>query len=316
MTTTAQATATIEEPSVVPQANGLYPMRVVSRLTGLTADTIRVWERRYGAVAPDRTEGNKRRYNGKQVRRLVLLRRATELGHSIGQVARLRDEELRRIIGETSPDIGSQVSLYAALVEDYLGAIMNFEVQRAESILTRTAAILPPMTLTLEVIVPLMRRVGEAWNAKQLRISHEHLISGQLRSLLGTLMRHTEPAPGAPRIIVATPPGHLHEFGAIIGAFMAASRGFEPIYLGTHMPFNEVSEAADQANASMVLLSIARDCEPGEHQSLIAGIESVARRHEVWVGIPQEHDLASVELPAKVLHEYEHLDSLLASSKR
>ena len=309
MTSTAPITDAAQEP------NGLYPMRVVSRLTGLTADTIRVWERRYGAVAPDRTEGNKRRYNGSQVRRLVLLRRATELGHSIGQVARLRDEELRRIIGETSPDIGSQVSLYAALVEDYLGAVIHFEVQRAESILTRTAAILPPMTLTLEVIVPLMRRVGEAWNAKQLRISHEHIISGQLRSLLGTLMRHTEPKPGAPRILVATPPGHLHEFGAIIGAVKAASRGYEPIYLGTHMPFAEVAEAADQANASVVLLSIARDCEPGEHPSLIAGIEQVARRHEVWVGIPADHDLAKIDLPAKVLHEYEQLDSLLVSSK-
>ena len=291
-------------------------MRVVSRLTGLTADTIRVWERRYGAVEPDRTEGNKRRYNGSQVRRLVLLRRATELGHSIGQVARLRDEDLRRIIGETSPDIGSQVSLYAALVEDYLGAVINYEVQRAESILTRTAAILPPMTLTLEVIVPLMRRVGEAWNADQLRISHEHIISGQLRSLLGTLMRHTEPAPGATRIIVATPPRHLHEFGAIIGAFMAASRGFEPIYLGTHMPYEEIAEAADQANASLVLLSIARDSEPGEQQSIIAGIESIARRHEVWLGLPGTHELANVQLPAKILHQYEDLDALLVSNNR
>lgn len=306
---------TATESNGAQEPNGLYPMRVVSRLTGLTADTIRVWERRYGAVSPDRTEGNKRRYNGSQVRRLVLLRRATELGHSIGQVARLRDEDLRRIIGETSPDIGSQVSLYAALVEDYLGAIVNFEVQRAESILTRTAAILPPMTLTLEVIVPLMRRVGEAWHSGQIRISHEHIISGQLRSLLGTLLRHEEPAPGAPRIIVATPPRHLHEFGAIIGAFMAASRGYEPIYLGTHMPFEEISEAAEQANASVVLLSIARDSQPAEIQSLIAGVELIARRHEVWLGIPEEHDLAKVTLPAKVLHEYEHLDSLLATSK-
>ena len=289
-------------------------MRVVSRLTGLTADTIRVWERRYGAVAPERTEGNKRRYDGNQVRRLVLLRRATELGHSIGQVARLRDDELRGIIGETSPDIGSQVSLYAALVEDYMDAILSFDVQRGESILTRTAAILPPMTLTLEVIVPLMRRVGEAWIAGQLRISHEHVISGQLRSLLGTLMRQTETAPGAKRIIVATPPGHLHEFGAIIGAFMAASRGFEPIYLGTHMPFDEMSDAADMAGATTILLSIARDCEPGEQTSLISGIELLARKHEVWVGVPENHDLAALELPAKMLYRYEDLDQTLASA--
>jgi DNA-binding transcriptional MerR regulator len=299
--------------STAEETNGLYPMRVVSRLTGLTADTIRVWERRYGAVDPERTDGNKRRYSGEHVRRLVLLRRATELGHSIGQVASLHDEELRRIIGETGPDIDSQVSLYDALVEDYFRAILSFDVQRAESILTRTAAILPPMTLTLEVIVPLMRRVGEAWLRNELRVSHEHIISGQLRSLLGTLMRHAEPRPGAPRIIVATPPKHLHEFGAIIGAFMAASRGYEPIYLGTHMPFDEMSEAAHQAGASIILLSIARNCEPGEHLSLVAGIESLARRHEVWLGLPEGHELSRNRLPAKLLYRYEDLDALMVS---
>ena len=298
------------------EPNGLYPMRVVSRLTGLTADTIRVWERRYGAVDPGRTEGNKRRYSGSHVRRLVLLRRATELGHSIGQVATLRDDDLKRIIGETSRDVGSQVSLYAALIEDYVQAITRYDVQKAESILTRTAAVLSPMTLTLEVIVPLMRRVGEAWNAGELRVSHEHIISGQLRSLLGTLMHHTETVPGAPRIIVATPPGHLHEFGAIIGAFMAASRGYEPIYLGTHMPFPEISEAAEQAGASLILLSIARDCEPGEVTSLIAGVESLGRKHEVWLGIPEDHPLGQCGLPAKLLYRYEDLDGLLARQMR
>ena len=95
--------------TIVTELGGLYPMRVVSRLTGLTADTIRVWERRYQAVKPERTRGNKRRYTGSQVRRLVLLRRATELGHSIGQVAPLPDEDLHRIIGETTPDPDSDI---------------------------------------------------------------------------------------------------------------------------------------------------------------------------------------------------------------
>jgi DNA-binding transcriptional MerR regulator len=297
----------------VKEMSGLYPMRVVSRLTGLSADTIRVWERRYGAVAPDRTDGNKRRYSGGHVHRLVLLRRATELGHSIGQVVQLPDAELRRLIGESSPDVGSQVSLYAAIVEDYLKAVLEYDVRRAESILTRTAAILPPMTLTLEVIVPLMRRVGEAWIADQIRIAHEHIISGQLRSLLGTLMRHEQPASGAPRIIVATPPRHLHEFGAIIGAFMAAGRGFEPIYLGTHMPLEEIAEAAEQSGAALVLLSIARDCEPGEAQELIAGISSLAKQHEVWLGIPEHHELSRFPLPVRLLHRYEDLDVALTS---
>lgn len=296
----------------VKEIAGLYPMRVVSRLTGLTADTIRVWERRYAAVEPDRTQGNKRRYSGAEVRRLVLLRRATELGHSIGEVARLRDEELRRIIGQTSPDVRTQASLYAAIVEDYFQAIFDYDVQRAESVLTRTAAILPPMTLTLEVIVPLMRQVGEAWRSGRLRISHEHIISGQLRSLIGTLLRHVEPGAGAPRLIVATPPGHLHEFGAIIGAFIAASRGFEPIYLGPHVPLADIADAAEQSGASLVILSIVRDCEAAEQESLIEGLKSLAKEREVWLGIPEGNGLAKAALPVKVMHRYEDLDRALS----
>jgi methanogenic corrinoid protein MtbC1 len=168
------------------------------------------------------------------------------------------------------------------------------------------------MTLTLEVIVPLMRRVGEAWSSKQLRISHEHIISGQLRSLLGALMRHVDPVRGASRIIVATPPGHLHEFGAIIGAFMAASRGYEPIYLGTHMPFDEIADAAEQSGAKLILLSIARDCDLGERQRLIEGMEGLSARFEVWLGLPHEHELAAYRLPARILHRYEDLDVALA----
>ncbi|MGB3049597.1 MAG: MerR family transcriptional regulator [Polyangiales bacterium] len=299
----------------VTELSGLYPMRVVSRLSGLTADTIRVWERRYQAVNPERTGGNKRRYSGSQVRRLVLLRRATELGHSIGQVARLQDDDLRRIIGETTQEVTGHKSIYDAVIEDYLGAVFRFDVQGAEAILTRTAAIVPPLKLTLEVLVPLMRRVGEAWHEGELKIPHEHIISGQLRSLLGTLMRHVEPVVGSPRILVTTPPNHLHEFGAIIGAFMAASRGFEPVYLGANTPFEDISDAATESGSALILLSIARECSPPERESLLAGLGSLSRNHEVWVGIPDGHKLMASNVPATVFHQYDELDRALLSYK-
>lgn len=299
----------------VTELSGLYPMRVVSRLSGLTADTIRVWERRYQAVNPERTGGNKRRYSGSQVRRLVLLRRATELGHSIGQVARLHDDDLRQIIGETTQELTRHKSIYEAVIEDYLAAVFRFDVQAAEAILSRTAAIVPPLKLTLDVMVPLMRRVGEAWHDGQLKIHHEHIISGQLRSLLGTLMRHVEPVVGAPRILVTTPPGHLHEFGAIIGAFMAASRGFEPIYLGANTPFEDISDATTESGSALILLSIARECSRRERESLLAGFESLSRNHQVWVGIPEGHQLMASNLQATVFHQYDELDRALVAYK-
>lgn len=295
----------------VRASTAVFPMRVVARLTGLTPDTIRVWERRYEAVKPERTGGNKRRYSEYQVRRLVLLRRATELGHSIGQVARLQDADLQRIVGETAGRSRGSESVYESLVEDYLAAVRNFDIRGAESLLGRTAAIMEPMALSLDFIVPLMRRVGRAWQEGQIKIYHEHIISGQLRSLLGTLMRHVGTAPGVPRLIVSTPPEHLHEFGAIIGAFMAASRGLEPIYLGADMPFDDIAEAATQSGSELILLSIARDCRPDEQESLRSGLQTLASEHEVWLGMPSDHALANEATAARTFHSYGELDRAL-----
>ena len=71
-----------------------YPLRAVIRRTGLTADVIRAWERRYGAVSPSRSEGGQRLYSEHDVIRLSLLRKATAEGHSIGEIARLDDASL------------------------------------------------------------------------------------------------------------------------------------------------------------------------------------------------------------------------------
>ncbi len=291
--------------------NEVYPMRVVSRLTGLSADTIRVWERRYQAVDPGRTDGNKRRYSVDHVRRLVLLRRATELGHSIGQVARLRAADLRRIIGETDPAASSQVSVYQAIIDDYMKSVLAFDLQGADAVLTRSAAIIPPMQLTLQVIVPLMRSVGAAWHQGDLKISHEHIVTAQLRSLLGTLMRHIQPVAGAPRVLVTTPPGHRHEFGAIIGAFIAASRGFEPIYIGADTPIEDISDAAIQSGAALILLSVARDSAPRDGAALVEGIATLCAEHEVWVGIPEGHAASHSQSGARFFHHYEDLDQAL-----
>lgn len=173
------------------------------------------------------------------------------------------------------------------------------------------------MTLTREVIVPLMRRVGEAWNADQLRIAHEHIISGQLRSLLGTLMRHEQPPAGLRESSSRPLPVTCTSLAPSSAPSWPAGRGFEPIYLGTHMPLDEVAEAAEQSGAVLVLLSIAlsiaRDCEPGEAHQLIAGLSSLAKQHEVWLGIPEQRELSRSPLPARLFHRYEDLDVALTS---
>lgn len=92
---------------------------------------------------------------------------------------------------------------------------------------------------------------------------------------------------------------------------MAASRGFEPVYLGSNMPFEDIAEATTQSGSELILLSIARDCSPRELESLHAGLGALSRDHQVWLGIPNGHDLLQSTVPVTPFHQYEDLDRAL-----
>ncbi len=80
-----------------------YPINVVSHLTGLAKQVIRIWELRYGAVRPFRTKTNRRLYSNSEINRLLLLHQVTKSGHPIGQIARLSEEALQMLLKRRRP---------------------------------------------------------------------------------------------------------------------------------------------------------------------------------------------------------------------
>ena len=131
-----------------------YSMRVVTRMTGLAADTIRAWERRYAAVVPARTEGATRRYSAEDVRRLGLLKAATTRGYRIGDIASLSEDELQSlasvedeltIVSERDAAVGERPeSAFEKIRSEYLEAVSQFKLRDASDLLARTSTVFPP----------------------------------------------------------------------------------------------------------------------------------------------------------------------------
>lgn len=233
---------------------GKYPMKAVARLTGLNPDTIRAWERRYGAIAPARTEGDHRLYREADVERLRLLRLATEAGHGIGRVARLADDELRALASPVPPPAPGAPP--ADVVARILEAVAAYDPAAADRELARAAALLPPRRLVIEVAAPLMREVGDRWCDGRLTVAQEHVVSGLLRSVLGTLLRLADPPAGPPPLLFGTLPGERHELGAMMVALLAAARGVPVVYLGPDTPADEIAAIARATRAAVVGISM------------------------------------------------------------
>jgi DNA-binding transcriptional MerR regulator/methylmalonyl-CoA mutase cobalamin-binding subunit len=234
-------------------------MGVVVQRTGLTSHVLRAWERRYGAVEPGRTKGGQRLYSDADVLRLRLLRKATEAGRPIGQVAELSTEELVSLVGEdaaTSERASAGPGSREPHLEACLAAAERMDSQALREELMRAVVKLSAPVFVTGVVGPLLARVGELWEAGKLRPAEEHVVSTAVRQVLDWLLGQYEASGDAPLLVAATPSGELHEFGAMLAAVVAADAGWRVLYLGASLPSEEIALAAERTGAAVVAVSV------------------------------------------------------------
>jgi DNA-binding transcriptional MerR regulator/methylmalonyl-CoA mutase cobalamin-binding subunit len=255
----------------MPKSKPQYTMRAVVRQTGLTPDVIRVWEKRYNAVSPQRTAAGQRVYAEDDVERLQLLRSATLAGHGIGRIANLPVERLRELLeqGEAVLSESASEAERAFFAQPYLDkcltAVERLDAEELENTLSRAMVHLGQPSIMDCVLEPLMNRIDELWESGALRIAHEHLASAIIHVFLSSLARHATIEPEAPALIVTTPARQLHEIGALMVAATAAHEGWKVTYLGPNLPAEEIALAAEVNNATAVAVSIVY---PGDDAAL------------------------------------------------
>jgi DNA-binding transcriptional MerR regulator len=226
-----------------------YPLKAAARLTGLSPELIRAWERRYGVVTPVRTPGGTRRYRATDLEHLRLVKAAVDRGHRIGEVARLDPTELER--GAAASPMPSSGRL-----QEILSALERLDGAEAQRLLSLQLSVLGPGRFAREFAAPLLQEIGERWAAGRLPIASEHLATGVLRSLLGSALQPTAACLLGPRIVFATPSGEPHELGLQIAALTALSAGANPIYLGAELPEEDLVGSAKRTGAAAMALSL------------------------------------------------------------
>lgn len=270
--------------------NPVYPVRIVLRRTGLTAELLRAWERRYDVVTPGRTQGGQRLYSEADVERLLLLKRATLYGHSIGRIAQLTNEEIAGLLEtvpqSTVPSPSAPSSDDAAAVRlRCLEALGWMDGGTLDALLRQAAVRMGPVNFAEKLVVPFVREIGDLWHQGKLRIVQEHLATATIRHVMSNLLAFTVTAPSAPVFIAATTSGQHHEIGALLAAAIAAGEGWRAVYLGPDLPGEEIAVAAERLRARAIGISIVYPAEDATIEpDLRAMSEALGTRTPIYVG--------------------------------
>lgn len=252
-----------------------YSIKTASRLSGLSPYVIRAWERRYNILVPQRTETNRRLYSEADVEKLRLLGQAVKKGSTIGNVASLSVDELKKLNLKEEDALSSMQARgqhkYDSYLNECVDAIEKYDSTLLGNTLERAAIDMDFEDLLGGLLIPLINKIGEEWYNGELRIAQEHMASSVLEAFLKTLLRRYRVSPNAPVTLMVTPKGQMHELGLLLAAIAAASEGWNVIELGPDLPAKEIEEAAKFSQAKAVCLSIVYPDEeaiPGELRTL------------------------------------------------
>ena len=236
-----------------------FSIGVLAQLTGLSPATIRAWERRYGLLTPERSEGGHRLYTAMDVatlNQLGALRREgyplREAIHTLRKGDRPAAAELS-ILGEASR-LGDG-DLWAGYRKYALDAVRRFSFEDLDACYTTVLALHPTGEVADGLLMPVLRALGTKWDTHPGGVAEEHFFAAYVRNRLGGRFLQERRRAAGPLLVLACLPGELHELGVLHFAIAVTARGMRPLYLGPHLPLAEALPIVANTAAAGIVLS-------------------------------------------------------------
>jgi DNA-binding transcriptional MerR regulator len=228
-----------------------YTIKDLEKLSGIKAHTIRIWEKRYGLIEPQRTSTNIRTYCDLDLKRLLNISLLNHNGLKISKIARLSNDELSDKIHhlqQNSTDTESQIKSLAI-------AMIELDEEKFEKIISRAVIQLGFEDTIIKVIYPFFQKIGIMWQTGIINPAQEHFVSNLIRQKLIVAIdsqiniNHSN----YKSFILFLPEGELHELGLLFFAYLIKKRGHRLIYLGQSVPMNDLIEVAKLRPADYIV---------------------------------------------------------------
>ncbi|HEY5902826.1 MAG TPA: B12-binding domain-containing protein, partial [Anaerolineales bacterium] len=242
-----------------------YNLKVMLRETGIAADTLRAWERRYGIPTPKRTPGGHRLYSQHDIHLVRWLMARQAEGLSISRAADLWNEltasgsdpledSASRASSTPAPALAPADTSLDALRADWIAACLKFNEPAAEQALNQAFSMFPVEAVCTSILQRALSEIGELWYQDRASVQQEHFASALAMRRLDALLA-ASPAPWREQIVmVGCPAEEWHAFTPLLLSLLLRRRGLNVIYLGANVPSLQFAEAASNVRADLVIL--------------------------------------------------------------
>ena len=256
-----------------------YSIKDLEHLSGIKAHTIRIWEKRYGLLDPDRSDTNIRSYSDKDVRRILNVAMLVKNGYKISAVAlfdeqRLQLEVIRINRNSTEPDKNIDQLLFLTVNLDTFGfeTLMNLII--GQNGFKKTIE---------QVVFPFFERIGILWQTGSIFTAHEHFVSNLIRNRLIREIGNFESNESAKSVLFFLRNDEWHELGLLYFNYLAAETGLRCVYLGQSLPFEDLSNLLNAQKYDFVCTSFIQAIEKAELEQYLANLSFVFNQNKILI---------------------------------
>lgn len=219
-----------------------YSIKDLEKLTGIKAHTIRIWEKRYGIVMPERTKSNIRCYSDSDLKRLLNISILNKRGCRISSLADLSDDEL----SEKVVNVMTDHHMYDSQIENLVMAMIDLNENKFEKTLSNAIIELGFEETLIKIIYPFFNKVGVLWQTGTISPAQEHFVSNLVRQKIVSAIENLEVKypPKAKLFLMFLHENEYHELGLLFYSYLIKKTGHKVIYLGQLTPFEDIVNTA------------------------------------------------------------------------
>ena len=307
--------------------NKEYPIRVVTKITGLTADQIRKWEERYSILNINRSKKGSRRFTDKDLELLQLMVQAKNLGFSLHEIGELNLKELRLMVDNfegtsanvTYPELEQLSDVTKVYFDICIDSLREYNISKMERAIYDVAMELGAVYVIHKFMVPFIKHVGRLWKNNKISKPQERFANAVIKNYLENYRSSFKNFNADnPTALIATPKGQRAELGCLVNSCLSVAAGWNNVYLGTDLSSSDLVQAVIESKSSCLVLSV---LYPLDDNSLCTELERIRSGIGDDIAIVINGKKSSVyadtyrSINARVVHDLFSMPSLLEEVK-
>ncbi|MGE0021582.1 MAG: MerR family transcriptional regulator [Draconibacterium sp.] len=286
-----------------------YSIKDLEILSGVKAHTIRIWEKRYHLLVPGRTDTNIRYYSDDDLRRILNISLLVKNKFKISKVAQWNDSQIKTTVLE----ITGKSTAESDYIDQLILYMLNFDTIGFYRLITEIVKEKGIEDAVAKVFFTLFERIGTYWLVGTIFPAQEHYVTNIIRQKLITEIDKLGVEPGREAtILFYLPDGELHEMSLLFYSYLARKMGYNVIYLGQYVPFEDLTKISVHTRIDYVFTAFINSVPKDELEEYLVNLKEVFQHQKVFItGWQLQLHMPQLPRSVKIVKDYREFKKFL-----